>query len=497
MISETERLAALLSYDILDTPPEPQFDDVVQLARTLCDTPVALVSLVSAGRQWFKAASGFDACETPIGQSVCAHAIREDEILVIPDLTADDRTRANTLVTEGPQIRFYAGAVLRTPAGVPLGALCVIDDKPRPGGLSETQRSGLLALARQTMSLLEYRRVLQNRNEAFDATARYAQSFVSAENAGGTGSFEIDIDTDMIQASPQFCAIFGLPDRRRFPSAEVEAIMFAEDSASTSNAATRGKGTTPLDVEYRIRRPTDGQVRWIARRGEFEHHADGRAVRFRGTVRDITKRKATEEAQATLNHELSHRIKNTLAMVDAIASQTLRHAADRLAVESFGKRIQALGSAHDILLQQSWLGAPLRDIMDGVLAKHAGRERILLEGADLMIGSRAVLSISLLLHELATNALKHGALSVPTGRVDVGWRVEPGRNGNPELVMTWRESGGPPTTAPSRKGFGTRLIQAGLAGTGVADLRFETLGLEATFRAPMALIAQEGGVANG
>src|SRR5476651_2661024 len=115
-VDDSSRLAALLSYRVLDTPPEAQFDDIVQLARTICRTPVALVSLIAADRQWFKARVGIDdLSETPLNQSVCVHALAEPEILIIPDLTQDARTRDNTLVTGGPQIRFYAGAVLRTP----------------------------------------------------------------------------------------------------------------------------------------------------------------------------------------------------------------------------------------------------------------------------------------------------------------------------------------------------------------------------------------------
>lgn len=185
MRDEDRRLAALQSYLVLDTPPEPQFDDVVQIARSLCSAPIALVSLVDADRQWFKARSGLDACETPLSQSVCAYAIREDEILVIPDLTLDPRTRENTLVTEGPCIRFYAGAVLRTPEGEALGALCVIDDKPRPEGLTAQQAAALCALARQTMILLHYRRGLRLREAAVRQSSERVMAVESAQRAGG------------------------------------------------------------------------------------------------------------------------------------------------------------------------------------------------------------------------------------------------------------------------------------------------------------------------
>ncbi|TNC67210.1 GAF domain-containing sensor histidine kinase [Rubellimicrobium roseum] len=155
-----ERMAALGRLDILDTPPEPGFDDIVLLARELCQTPVALVSLVADDRQWFKAHLGFPQCQTPLDQSVCKYAMTEDDVLIIPDLRLDPRTASNTLVTEEPFIRFYAGASLRDPAGVPLGSVCVIDTKPRPNGLTKAQKAGLLALARQVSTLLETRRLL-------------------------------------------------------------------------------------------------------------------------------------------------------------------------------------------------------------------------------------------------------------------------------------------------------------------------------------------------
>src|ERR1700709_942948 len=108
-VNDPQRIQLLKSYDILDTPPEPGFDDVVILARQLCKTPIALVSLVDRDTQWFKAASGLDSCETPISQSVCAHSLAQRVTLNIPDLTRDERTRHNTLVTSEPFIRFYAG----------------------------------------------------------------------------------------------------------------------------------------------------------------------------------------------------------------------------------------------------------------------------------------------------------------------------------------------------------------------------------------------------
>lgn len=168
-----ERMAALGRLEILDTPAEPEFDDIVLLARELCQVPVALVSLVADDRQWFKARLGFPQCQTSLDQSVCKYAMKEEEVLVVPDLRLDARTATNTLVTEDPHIRFYAGAPLRDPAGVPIGSICVIDTEAREGGLTENQTAGLVALGRQVSALLEARRVLVEERLRMEAALQH------------------------------------------------------------------------------------------------------------------------------------------------------------------------------------------------------------------------------------------------------------------------------------------------------------------------------------
>jgi len=154
---ESARLAALHSYRILDTESEAPFDALVERARTLCDTPIALISLIDADRQWFKARVGIEDCETPLETSVCAIAIRQGYLFQIEDLAADPRTARMSLVLGGPRIRFYAGYPLVTAARVALGSLCVIDTEPRPGGLDADQREGLMELADAVVQLIERR----------------------------------------------------------------------------------------------------------------------------------------------------------------------------------------------------------------------------------------------------------------------------------------------------------------------------------------------------
>ena len=170
---EEDRLAALDRYAILDTPREPEFDDLVRLAADVFDAPISVVNLIASGRQWFKAEVGIGADELPLDVSICAHAILQPGVFVVPDTTQDRRFAGNPLVTGEPGLRFYAGALLETPEGLPLGTVCVLDTRPRPEGISERQRMTLELLARQAMTQLELRRAIALRDER--ATALLAE----------------------------------------------------------------------------------------------------------------------------------------------------------------------------------------------------------------------------------------------------------------------------------------------------------------------------------
>jgi signal transduction histidine kinase len=157
---EAQRLAALHGLEILDTEPEAAFDAIVSLAARICDTPIALITLVDNARQWFKAKVGLDLISTTRDMAFCVHAIQGEGICTVADALADDRFRANPLVLGEPRIRFYAGAPLVTSDGFALGTLCVIDRKPREG-LSEHQRISLELLAKEAMTQLELRRTVK------------------------------------------------------------------------------------------------------------------------------------------------------------------------------------------------------------------------------------------------------------------------------------------------------------------------------------------------
>ena len=330
--NEADRLTALHGYRILDTAPEPAFDGLVKLAAHVCQAPVALVSLVEADRQWFKAGVGLGVRETPIEQSFCAHAIRQPDLFVVPDAREDPRFAENPLVTGEPYIRFYAGAVLETPGGLPLGTLCIIDPQARPEGLSDDQGRMLLVLARQVMSQLQHRA--------------------------------------------------------------------------------------------------------IGQRAETE--------------------------RSLLLAELQHRVRNTLAMVGSLVRRSARTAES---LESYAAhlegRIAALSRVESMVTHDPFGGVDLEYLVAEELRLAGAREgeQATIAGPGVRLTPKAAETVALAVHELATNAVKYGALTSPGGRISVTWTVMGDGEGE-RLAWEWVESGvALNDPALHRTGFGTEVLE--------------------------------------
>ena len=620
------RLGALDALAILDTPPEPGFEDVARLASEICGAPTALVSLVTADRQWFKARVGFAPEETPLDQSVCAHALAGAELLVIPDLRADPRTRDNSLVTRVPFLRFYAGAPLRTPEGIALGTLCVLDIAPRPAGLTPNQASALQALARQVMSLIELREAVRARDASLHSKD-LVQKQLQASEGRYRAVFESAVDYAIVvtdlrgrvtnwnegatrilgwtlrEMIGQSIELFFTPEDRANDMAAMEmraaltvgrgiderwhqrkdgsvfwangemmalrdeagtaigfvkilrdrteqkrsalalqtseanlrtildtvplGILFAEApsgrivggnaraetifgrslvgadgtrkrfafhadgrpvAASEYPLARVLAGAADATLEARYQRP-DGTMVWVDIVGAPVRAADGAVKGVVVAISDIDARKRAEAMQELLNGELSHRMKNLLAMVQAIARQTMRGTTDLATMrEILSDRLVALGKAHDILIEGAADHTRLAAVLRGGVGVHDDAPgRFTYSGPDVDIDGKAVMPLSLMLHELSTNAAKYGALSTSEGRVALDWSIlsVPGRPDGLRLV--WRETGGPAVTLPARKGFGSWVIERGLIDQvgGTISLDYAPSGLVCTLEAPL------------
>jgi len=240
------------------------------------------------------------------------------------------------------------------------------------------------------------------------------------------------------------------------------------------------------DIEHRVRN-RDGSYRWARSRAFPRHADDGSICLWYGATEDIHERKAGEERQRLLINELNHRVKNTLATVQAIAFQTLKGDIPLAEARArFEARLLALSNAHNLLTDQNWEGAPLDRIVADATAPLAGEgSRFDVEGELLWMSPRPALALALALHELSTNAVKYGALSNETGRVSIVWTAD-----KDLLRLEWKESGGPEVRAPERRGFGSRLVEKGLTADlgGTAVLHFDCDGVRCVIEASLRAI---------
>ncbi|HEV7254429.1 MAG TPA: HWE histidine kinase domain-containing protein [Mesorhizobium sp.] len=273
------------------------------------------------------------------------------------------------------------------------------------------------------------------------------------------------------------------------PGLVIDTVAFKDGRAVSRedrplSRAMRGEETLNEEFAYRL---PNGVERILLSSARPIRDGAGGIVGAVQISLDITERKKGEEQRKLLVNELNHRVKNTLAVVQSVAAQTLRSAPDlEAAGRALDGRLVSLGKAHDILTQESWSGAELTDLLPAALGPHAGLDRFRLSGEAVRLPPHLALSLALALHELATNALKHGALSAPDGAVGIAWAAEAGPDGR-RLRLEWREAGGPPVGEPRRRGFGTRMLERILdaePGGGVS-LRFDPTGLVCVFEADL------------
>lgn len=287
--NEQERLHALRSYCVLDTPPEPVFDHLTRLGAALFQVPIVLISLLDEHRQFFKSAVGLQAQETPRDSSFCAHTILADDPLVVLDAFEDERFCTNDLVVGTPHIRFYAGASLVDKHGMKLGSFCVIGQYPRKEFGAE-QQALLSSLAALTVNELEQRllptRLAQTQERLHEAHER----FLLATQATEDGIWDCDCLTGQVYYSGRLRSLVGLEEQDHLGSIEEWFNRLHPDDAAQARqnmAKMRESGTPHFKSEYRIRHE-DGSWHWMQNRGIAVRGAAGKLTRLVGSVSDIT-----------------------------------------------------------------------------------------------------------------------------------------------------------------------------------------------------------------
>ena len=323
-----------------------------------------------------------------------------------------------------------------------------------------------------------------------------------AVEANDVGTWDFDMITGEHRWSAQFKKLWGLPPEVPADTALLHPLVDETDWTMIRDrwkAACNPAGDERIDLEYQIRRADDGARRWVMFNGRiFFDDTHRRPVRAVGVMLDTTERREAEERQRLILRELNYWVKNNLAVVQAIVSQTMRMSAKPSeAFERIQARLMAISRTHDFLNMSDWGGVSLGRLLEGELEPHTSLdpERIVLDGQVIVLDSTTALSLGLVFHELATNAAKYGALSVETGRLQVRWQLT-GDNEAGTIRIDWIESGGPPVRTPRRKGFGSRLIEGSvtgrLGGTVETDFARDGLRCRLVFPVPRETEARPG-----
>jgi len=345
-----------------------------------------------------------------------------------------------------------------------------ISYSPIPDPSSPTGIGGVLVTAVETTERLRVEKALELKTQELSEANSQLQEgqalYRSALAAGRMGTWETDLVARTRLWTPEGMALFGinLPDGRGHVGGaqdEYWSALHPDDRHLMQKFHELADNQDSFTSEYRVVWP-DGTTLWLRGHGRVVARTpDGKVHRLVSILADVTERKAAEDHAKFLMHELSHRSKNLLTVIQSISRRTARTATTMEEFESrFGQRLQGLAASHDVLVRNSWQGAPLADLMRQHLMPFLDIQssRVEFTGPDLVVTAEATQAIGLAIHELATNAIKYGALSVPSGKVKISWAFDSESFASRALLLKWVEQGGPRVVPPSRNGFGHLVI---------------------------------------
>ncbi len=486
-LTSAERLDVLHAVVPDMAQPDADFRDLADIAASLFDAPVALVTLVDARDQWFKAASGINETQAPSVDSFCVHTIAgvADGALVVADASADPRFYNQPRVVGEPFLRFYAGVPLVID-DQPVGTICVFDVKPRPD-LAPQLVVQLQRLSRIASSLFTLKHEARQRALKEAALSREEQRHAMALDAANVGSWLWDIRSGHVSCNEPMLRMFGMKPTKSVQARDIFGAIHPEDRVATLSKL-RSAMTQDREYDGTFRVASTG--RWLLGRGRVhERDAKGKPTVFLGINVDVTEEQGAAQRTRLLLRELNHRVKNTLAMLQSLARQTLRQTSDpQEFMTAFAGRLQAISEAHGLLSDHEWGEIRLSALLAKQLAPHVRdyAKQIEIHKDEILLGPDQAVGLGLVLHELATNAAKYGSLSVYGGRVVLTARIVD-EDGRRVLHMTWTEVDGPPVEEPTRRGFGSILIERSLDKVMGSSAKVEYLpaGLTAIVRLPL------------
>ena len=375
-------------------------------------------------------------------------------------------------IKQAPDVNVLSLQIFLTAISIPLLLLAALVEERRQAeeSLKQTSKRAELALAERSLQL------------------------ALAGKAALVGSYAYDVGMDMMQVDAGYAALHGLPEGTvQTTRSEWRARTHPDDVARVEDMREQAfaKGLGEYAIEYRIVR-SGAEVRWIETRSFITYTSEGRPQRVAGVNIDITGRKRAEEHQRMLVAELDHRVKNALATVSAVTSHT-QNASGSMAdfVAALNGRIKSMAATHQLLSSHQWKGIFLSDLVRRELAPYAAHGNTEIGGPDVILKAEPAQAVSMVLHELTTNAAKHGALSTHGGRISVRWHRVMNGNADARLCIEWQESGGPAVQAPDRSGYGMEVIRDLLPYEldSKVDLAFASAGVRCCIDIPVSQLA--------
>lgn len=487
VLGAPDRLAALDAAMPVFLGPDADFDDITALAAALFEAPIALVTVLGRTDQWFLARQGTPEIRAPSEDSFCARLITlsSGEPLAVRNALEDPRFSSLPSVTGEPHLRFYAGAPV-TIDGRAVGTVCIFDIKPRTE-IAPDLLPRLTRLAALAASLIKLKDEERRRALAAEVLSRDEKRHALALDAANVASWLWDIQTGMVSGNETFYRMLGIKPAKPMRARKFFTSVHSADRKMTigrlRNALATGK-----EYDGLFRAAKSG--RWLLGRGRVhEWDADGRPTIFLGINVDVTEGQLASERTRLLLRELNHRVKNTLAMLQSLARQTLRQTSDPVEfMDAFAGRLQSLSEAHGLLSDHEWGVIHLKMLLQKQIMPYAFdyESQVEIHKDEVELGPDQAVGLGLVLHELATNARKYGALSVRSGKVVITARVV-NEDEQRVLNMTWHEVGGPPVDPNGRRGFGSVLIERSLDKILGSSVHVEYLpkGVTAVVRMPL------------